>query len=263
MEILLIILLILLLFLMIEKYLIQKELFTNDNIIFYKKKNLFDILKKDKDKYFQSFFETDLKVRKVSNKNQYLKVLENSLCDPDEKTINKIKNYIVLIKSKINKYINNNGNYYNDINLKKFNSIQWKIGFVCDSKYENGLPHTRNDIIILNKNKINLNHDLKNIKTIIHEKIHVYQKLFSEDVKIYLTNKKYTKLKKITKFDNIRANPDLDNYIYRDNDFNIYKAIYNKNASSIEDITYYPYNSQLYEHPYEKMAIEFENIIDN
>ena len=54
-----------------------------------------------------------------------------------------------------------------------------------------------------------------------------------------------------------------DKYIYQDQNHNTYKALYNNNPNSIEDITYYPHNSQYYEHPYERMAIEFESIIDN
>ena len=66
-------------------------------------------------------------------------------------------------------------------------------------------------------------------------------------------------LKKRNINDNIRANPDLDNWIYKDDNENIYSAIYKDNPSTIEDIEYFPVNNQSYEHPYEKMAIEIEN----
>ena len=57
-----------------------------------------------------------------------------------------------------------------------------------------------------------------------------------------------------------RANPDLDNWIYKDANNNIYKSYYNDMPSSIEDIKYYPVNNQRFEHPYEKMAIEIESL---
>ncbi len=258
--VLLIIILILILFILSNNFFRKIEYYSEKNIIFYRKNNLYKILKKDDDKYFESFFENDYKVRNIRNINEYYEILENSLCDPDEEIINKIKNYIIIIKNKLK---NINRKKYGLIDLDKFKNIKWKIGLVCDNKYENGLPHTRNDIIILNKNKINFNSDKKNIKTLIHEQIHVYQKLFPENIKKYLDYHKFKKIKKITKFDNIRANPDLDNYIYQDKNNNTYKATYNKNPTSIEDITYFPYNSQFYEHPNERMAIEFESIIDN
>ena len=53
---------------------------------------------------------------------------------------------------------------------------------------------------------------------------------------------------------------DLDNWIYQDSSEKLYKAIYNNNPNSIEDIEYYPVNKQSYEHPFEKMAIYIENI---
>jgi hypothetical protein len=43
----------------------------------------------------------------------------------------------------------------------------------------------------------------------------------------------------------------------------VYKAVYNINPNSIEDILYYPQNKQFYEHPNERMAIEFESILNN
>jgi hypothetical protein len=261
-NILLIILLILLIFFLVNNFSNKNEYFSNNDIIFYKKNNLFNKLKKDEDNYFKSFFETDFKVRNVKNSEEYISILENSIIEPDNDIIEKIKRYVIKIKKKINEHKINSDNYQY-INLEKLNNIQWKFGFIGDNNYENGLPHTRNDIIILNKNKINYNSDSKNMRTLIHEQIHVYQKLYPLDLNNYLNNKNFQKVKKRTKYDNIRANPDLDNYIYKDKDNNIYKAIYNSNPISVEDIKYYPYNEQFYEHPYERMAIEFESILDN
>ena len=75
----------------------------------------------------------------------------------------------------------------------------------------------------------------------------------------YISFYNFKKIKKRDEYDNIRANPDLDNYIYQDSDNNTYKAQYNKNVLSVEDIVYYPKNNQMYVHPFEKMAIEIEN----
>ena len=105
-----------------------------------------------------------------------------------------------------------------------------------------------------------INNTLKNlINTLIHEKVHIYQKKFPEKMNNYISFYNFKKIKKRDEYDNIRANPDLDNYIYQDSDNNTYKAQYNKNVLSVEDIVYYPKNNQMYEHPFEKMAIEIEN----
>ena len=78
----------------------------------------------------------------------------------------------------------------------------------------------------------------------------------------YLGKNNFKKIKEIEGIDNIRANPDLDNFIYQDENHNTYKAVYNDKANSIEDVTYYPVNNQSHEHPNEKMAIDFESIIN-
>ena len=101
------------------------------------------------------------------------------------------------------------------------------------------------------------------MKTLVHEQVHIYQKMYPNELNYYLKKKNFKRLKKKTKYENIRANPDLDNYIYKDANNEIYRASYNENPKSIEDITYYPFNQQFYEHPNERMAIEFEKILDN
>ena len=262
MVLILILLIILLLIIILNKYLSSIEKFNNNEIIFYKKNNLYNILKKDGDKYFDSFFEIDMKVRNIKNIDEYYLILKDSICDPDNLIINKIKDYIIEIKSIINRKKILNKKIYN-INLEKFNNIQWRIGFVCNNNYENGLPHTRGNIIILNKNKFMMNSDKKNMKTLVHEQVHIYQKMYPNELNYYLKKNNFKRLKKKTKYDNIRANPDLDNYIYKDANNEIYRASYNENPKSIEDITYYPFNQQFYEHPNERMAIEFEKILDN
>ena len=151
-----------------------------------------------------------------------------------------------------------------DVNLEWFNgknaiNISWNFGCIQGKMYENGLPHTRNNIIIISSEDINNFSENKLINTLIHEKTHIYQKIYPLDIKKYIEKHKFTKFKIRDKNDNIRANPDLDNWIYKDLSNNIYQASYNKNPSSIEDINYFPINNQLYEHPYEKMAIEIEN----
>ena len=34
--------------------------------------------------------------------------------------------------------------------MGKLLDLKWKIGFICDKFYENGLPHTRGDTILIN-----------------------------------------------------------------------------------------------------------------
>lgn len=225
------------------------------NIIFIEKNELFNILKKDSDNYYKSFYRNDLIVRNINNEDDYIKLIDLSIDNFNEYE----KNKIIKCINDINIIFKNiNYDWFNGI---KANNISWKIGCIKGKLYENGLPHTRNDIIIISKEDINKLNFIKLKKTLIHEKVHIYQKIYNNDVQKYLFKNKFTKFKTRNEYDNIRANPDLDNIIYKDNNNTIYKAIYNTNPKSVEDITYFPINTQLYEHPFERMAIEIENNI--
>jgi hypothetical protein len=235
------------------KSIINIEKFQN-MIIFLSKEQLNDILLKNEDNYYQRFFDLDLKARKINSIKDYQSYIQQSVGNGDTS-----------IKEKVLKGIQKANTFFDHVDFeyfhgKKINQIPWKIGFVQNKLYENGLPHTRKDIIILNQENVKHSSLHNLIKTLIHEKIHVYQKIYPNDVKKYIQLKKFKKIKRRESFDQIRANPDLDDYIYQDEFYNTYKALYNKHPSSIEDITYYPRNNQSYEHPNEKMAIDIEYI---
>jgi hypothetical protein len=228
--------------------------FFNNDIIFLNDKELYNILVKDEDNYYKSFFKNDLYSRKINSIDEYNNLISLS-----------VYNFTDSQKNKLIKCINHADIFFDKIDVdfifpEKINKIKWKLGCIKNKLYENGLPHTRKEIIIINTNDIDNYSEKKLIKTLIHEKIHLYQKKYIDDVNIYLEKNNFIKFKKREEYDNIRANPDLDQWIYKDNKKNIYSAIYNNNPSSIEDIIYYPKNNQSFEHPYEKMAIEIENM---
>ena len=230
----------------------EYEHYTN-NIYFLNNNELNEILKKDQDNYFKSFFKNDFYARKINNIEEYYTNIKYSVSNFNKEEINKITTCLKNIDLKLLKI---------DLlwfNGKKAYEIPWKIGCVTGKLYEHGLPHTRNDIIIISKENVNNYSMTKLMKTFIHEKVHIYQKIYKKDVEKYINLNNFIKIKERTLADNIRANPDLDNWIYKDYNNNIYRAVYNENPSSVEDITYMPQNAQSYEHPFEKMAIYIEN----
>jgi hypothetical protein len=225
----------------------------NNNIIFLNNNELLNILINNDDNYYNTFYEIDFYARKINNIDEYKYLIKDSVTDFND-----------IQKNKIKKCIENANLFFSKLKLEWFdgeknNKINWIIGCIKGKLYENGLPHTRNNIIIISDEKVNNYSEHKLTKTLIHEKVHIYQKKYNNDIKIYLNKNNFIKLKERENYDNIRANPDLDNWIYIDKDKNIYSAKYKNNPSSIEDIIYYPINNQSYEHPYEKMAIYIEN----
>lgn len=233
----------------------KNEYFENTiqmNIHFIDKNELINILQQDSDNYYKSFFKDDLNARKISSIEEYHNYINKSITNF---TLEEKEKLLKCIKIANEKIYNIKLDWFDGL---KANKIDWKIGCMNGTLYENGLPHTRNDIILISKDYLK-NNDLRIIKTLIHEKVHIYQKKYSDDAEKFIKLNNYTIIKEKDKNDNIRANPDLNNFIYRDKNNHINKAIYNNNPKNIEDIIYYPINNQSYEHPYEKMAIDIEN----
>jgi hypothetical protein len=225
----------------------------DQNIKILNKNELYNILLNEND-YYNTFTNLDLQVRNVSSIEEYKTIIKDSPV-----TINKNEELIII--NTINN-INNKIKNYNTIGLNgnKFNNIKWIIGIIDGTIYEGGYPHTRNNIIIIPKNLIN-NFELMQI--LIHEKIHVYQKTYSDDIKLYL-NKNDFKIYKINDHNNnYRANPDTDNYIYTDKNNNLMYCLYNNNPNNITDVTLNNTNNFMYEHPFEYMAYTLQDEIIN
>lgn len=227
------------------------EYFKNDNFKLLTKNELQNILTNNVDNYYDRFTNLDLKVRNVNSSDEYIKQIIDDCYECNSLDYSKI-----LIA--INK-VNNVLKEYKIIGFdgKKALNIIWKIGVINGTKYENGLPHTRGDVIIIPKNILN-SYRLKNI--LLHEKIHVYQKIFPDDIKLYLDNNGFTFSREKT--DNIRANPDIDTNIYKNKYGQEMMCIYNNYPKKILDVSYLPNNDMTNEHPLEYMAYTIESELD-
>jgi hypothetical protein len=242
-EIILLIIIIIILF-------INLEYFQNDNFKLLTKNELQKVLIDDVDNYYSKFTKLDLKVRNVNSLEEYKTKIINACYECNYNDYDKILFNI----NKVNKFLKD----YKIIGFdgNKAVNIKWKIGVIDGEIYENGLPHTRGDIIIIPKDIIN-NIKLKNI--LLHEKIHIYQKMYPNDIQQYLSNNGFTiSRKKTDSNNNIRANPDIDEYIYKNNNNQEMMCIYNDNPKTILDVSYLPDNNIINEHPLEYMAYNIE-----
>ena len=256
---------IVLLFYFLNKMLSSNEYFENENvdnninktnIYFLTKNELSNMLIKDEDNYYKTFFDYDLYARNIKNIDEYKQKIQDSVVNLTEKQKNKLIKCCNSVDEKL-KDINFDG-----FDGLKASNIMWQIGAIKGKSYENGLPHTRKYIIVLPIEKINLKTPEQLCKLLCHEKVHVYQKKYKEDIDKYLKKNDITILKIREKKDMIRSNPDLDNNVYINNNNIIYSAKYNSiKPSSIIDIKYNNDGTQSSEHPFEKMAIDIENLI--
>lgn len=225
------------------------------NVVFLNKTELSSFLIKDEDDYHKSFHEKDLTVRKVSSIDEYEDKIRNSTVDfslyQKEKTlfcVEKLNKTLINIK-------------YPWFDGRKAIQTPWKFGSIEGTDYENGLPHTRGDVIILPKSALDNYTQGELIKLILHEKIHIYQKMYPRDVENYIQHNKYYKFKKRGDVVDSRANPDLNEWVYNDFNNRSFIAIYNSNPTTITDVIFYPNNNSNSEHPFEQMAYEMSQSI--
>lgn len=218
---------------------------------------LYSVLISDTDDYYSTFYETDLKVRNVENTEQYKMKIQESVGYPN--LYQKYKLYFAVndaqrfFRRKKQEY----GEFWSGCDMEKLIDIPWKFGIMNHGLYENGLPHTRKDVILLEQTLIdNIPYD-SCVATLIHEKIHVYQKQYPKETSAFVLQQ-YTKVKQREESDNVRANPDTDEWIYMDNETGeTLKMEYVDRATRITDVKH---ANQRNEHPYEKMAVDIENV---
>jgi hypothetical protein len=204
-----------------------------DDIIYMTKEEIQIFIINDRDDYIKNMSVYDLRARKVRSYEEYISIISSNVMDFTEEQ-----------KEKLRRCCKRARIYFD-------NKKGWKFGLIS-SVYEEGFPHTREDIIFLSPSV--LNYDDGNLtKTLIHESIHIYQRYNKREMEEYLIRKGYERIRRRERGGMIRSNPDLDEFIYRDKNGVEMVAIYKKeNPDGIGDIKI---ESQM-EHPFEYMAYE-------
>ena len=226
--------------------------YDNNHIIFLNNKQLTNFLIQDNDNYYNSFNQLDFQVRKISSPEDYGLLIEKSCRDFTTYEKNKIVRCINILETIMGKI------KYPWFDGEKAMKTQWKFGCIQGKLYEEGLPHTRFDVIVIPEKCIRLYSTRQLCKLILHEKTHVYQKLYTNDSEKYVHYHNFYKYSKRSDIHGTRANPDLNEWIYNNSDNKSYIALYNNNPKDILDVTYHPINKAEYEHPYEQMAYEIQ-----
>jgi hypothetical protein len=217
------------------------------SITFLSKEELCSVIHLDNDNYYSTFSIYDLRARNVTSIDEYKQKSCKAIKELKQNYRKKIENYTRIIDYLLK-----------DISLPWFNGkkaakIPWKIGYIYNYNCEGGLAHTRGDIIMITRNSLS-----QLFETLIHEKVHVYQKMYKKDTMKYLDLCGYKKLRKRKDTDRIRANPDIDEWIYKKGNRS-YKCVYlSEYPLSITDV-----KGVDYEHPFELMAEEIEKTIIN
>lgn len=134
----------------------------------------------------------------------------------------------------------------------KLAAMPWRLQRIT-SAYEQGFPHTRGRHIFMHARELRCLRGL--IRTLVHEKVHVYQRIHAASVQAAYERMGYTRAVLRSSVRRARSNPDLDDWIWRDPNGRLMVATYTTDApASIMDVKVRPENRAPYEHPNEYFA---------
>ena len=232
-------------------------------------------LESDEDRYVANLSPIDLYARKVASKEEYINIIKGEATHfnkGDKLMLDKCTKKADELLRNIN--INtisseSNLDYSKYLNYKDIANIKWVLAITRNDnggKYEDGLSHTRKNIIFLSQDVLNYSED-EIIKLLIHEKIHIYQRYNEASFKTIIYNMGYaesTDSQEISqdKLKYVRSNPDVNNKIYKNvHTGEVMICLYSSDKPKrINDIIIQNYAM---EHPYEKIAYEISEHIYN
>lgn len=216
----------------------------------------------DPDGYTSSMSNWDLFARNVTLELNYRKVAGSSAASFDVK-----KRALVLAAAKradayilqlVNKPVAKKYGFDDYKEVEKLVNMQWTFALTTGNVYEDGLPHTRLNVIFLSS-LVDYTPDSL-FRTLVHEKIHLYQRMYPEHMVQLLGKLGYVRWKNAQGVPRIRANPDTDPYIYVDpaTKAPMLAEYASDTPSSVSDITI-KHGAQ--EHPYETMAYDIASMV--
>lgn len=228
-------------------------------VVFLSKQDTVLFLREDKDGYVRSLSPADLYARKANSASNYISNITSCASSFTNIEQRKLIRCAKLADDFLKSYT-----YRNTINGSDIARMRWKLAITRKNganQYEEGLPHTRGDVIFLSEYVINDNiaagdDDMILTNTLIHEKVHIYQryneaivgKTISEMGHVVAPNTN-TRLK--------RSNPDINDKNYYDPNGELFIFEYNSDKpENINDVNGGDFSS---EHPYERMAYEIAN----
>lgn len=165
------------------------------------------------DNYYDSFSDLDLKARNVKSLDEYLRKIR-SVCFHSDAGADKnkiIRRCIARACKDIAKEDMVGKKKWIDMN--KLRALPWKIAVTSGgSTYEYGFPHTRGDVIVVNEKHVKDGDEF--VDTLLHEQMHVYQKMYPEDFQKYLDSEGFVRYCRRNLIQNVAANPDADAWVY-------------------------------------------------
>jgi len=211
------------------------------------------------DDYYDSFSPLDLRARGVSSLSEYLKRIESSCFLKKHDSDNAESIIRQCIKQVDWETVIDGGSENKSwINMDRLRALPWKIGLTSEGSektYEYGLPHTRGDVIIIPVSHCGKGGEDELLDTLMHEQLHVYQKMYPEDFQKYLDFHGFVRHSLRKNIQNVAANPDADEWVYS-KDGEIFVGQYSGGdrapfGANYKSVTFKPINHPRFDCPQE------------
>ena len=223
-------------------------------VTFYSKQAAQDLFKTDPDSYFENLTELDKKAMNVKDTD-----------DAIQKMVNACMEFSTSDKIRLLKFTAEGDRFLRQLKLpyvdtKKIANMDWNLVLTRDTANEEGMPHTKGDVIYLST--IVLDMPTKElIKTLIHEKVHVYERANPKLMKEWMKYKGYKLNRRQSEIKEARSNPDVDGWTYISPEGKETVVLYrHSNPKTIEEANYPRYDDPSSEHPYEDLAYYVDSL---
>ncbi len=224
--------------------------------VFYTKTQTSDFFRKDPDGYVEMMTLLDVKAQGAKSKLDFI----NKICNAADNFTIKEKALLIRACTNADYFFKNEMPDIEGIDKNIIVKIPWKLTLTRGKANEEGLPHTRQDIIFLSDQVLKLSLDMIT-RTMIHEKIHVYERLYPHLIQKWMNSEGYIRHRRLNDLPYARSNPDVDGWTYIDPKGSETVVNYRTdNPTSIDDV-YYPHDDHPNsEHPYETIAYRIDAI---
>lgn len=210
------------------------------SVHFYKTNHIHASLGLDLSGYFKGFNATDYKVRGCKSFEACTSLYKNNIRPLTKDELRIIEGSCIAVDSHL-------------IDFKLLANLPWKLATFDTKEIENGYPHTHGDTIIIPSDMINNPH--VTISTLLHEKVHLFQRQYPLETNILIINFLGFQLDSMRyQHQNIRRNPDLNEIVYKDANGKVVLPTYLLEAKTLTDI------EDHLDHPFEIMAYTIQNM---
>lgn len=231
------------------------------SITFLTRDEAFDFIARDPDRYMHGFSVYDLRARGVSSVREYIDRSCRLAVNFSTRHQQNLARLCSSVDISLRYTTDDDSQWAHIINPIKLMNLPWKFALIDGgTQFENGFPHTRHDIIFLFTHSLALPSE-ELWKLLLHEKVHVYQRVYRSEYNSGLLHMGYT-VACPRRFcaKRSRSNPDLDEYVYKNPQGQLLLAYYPTDyPSSIGDVSYA--SSSRVEHPNEEIAYHISDAV--